>query len=67
MNGKKLRELRESRGMTRRQVEDATGISQGSIWRLEADEDSNPALSTVTALADLYEVNIAELIGQETI
>ncbi|WP_217968683.1 helix-turn-helix domain-containing protein [Adlercreutzia caecimuris] len=62
MNGKKLRELREARGMTRRQVEDATGISQGSIWRLEADESSNPALSTVTKLAGLYGVEVAELI-----
>ena len=62
MNGKKLRELREARGMTRRQVEDATGISQGSIWRLEADESSNPALSTVTKLAGLSGVEVAELI-----
>lgn len=65
MNGEKLRELRESKGCTRRQVEDATGISQGTICAIEAGESANPTLKTITALAEFYEVPIDEIIGKE--
>lgn len=65
MNGEKLRELRESKGYTRRQVEDATGISQGTLWRIERRGVDNPNMSTVTALAEFYEVPIDEIIGKE--
>ena len=63
MNSKKLRALREERGMTRRQVEDATGISQGRIWSLETNEGVSPNLATAKKLADCYGVTVDELIA----
>lgn len=49
--------------MTRRQVEDATGISQGRIWSLETDEGVSPNLSTAVALAKCYGVTVDELLA----
>ncbi|MEY8461005.1 helix-turn-helix transcriptional regulator [Eggerthellaceae bacterium 24-137] len=65
MNGEKLRGLRESKGLTRRQVEDATGISQGTLWRIERRGVENPNFKTLSALAEFYEVPIDEIIGKE--
>lgn len=65
MDGEKLREMRESKGLTRRQVEDATGISQGTLWRIERKGVENPNFKTLNALADFYEVPIGELVGEE--
>ena len=65
MNGEKLRELRESKGLTRRQVSIATGITEGTLWRIERKGVDNPNMSTVSALAEFYEVPIGELVGKE--
>ncbi|WP_296012651.1 helix-turn-helix transcriptional regulator [uncultured Adlercreutzia sp.] len=65
MDGEKLRELRESRGLTRRQVEDATGISQARVYEIERGNCPNPKLNTVRALAECYGTTVAEIIGEE--
>lgn len=61
MNGQKLRSIREQYGLTRRQVEDATGISQANIARLE--NGSGARIETVRKLADFYGVPIEELLS----
>lgn len=65
MNGEKLRELRESKGLTRRQVSIATGLTEVTIAEMEKNGNANPTLKTVTALAEFYEVPIDEIIGKE--
>lgn len=65
MDGKKLLELRKSKGMTRRQVEDATGVSQATIQCLETCKYKNPNLKTIKALAECYGVTMAELIADD--
>lgn len=48
--GGRLRALREAQGLTRRSLEDATGISQRQIGYLENDQ-KEPRLETLQALA----------------
>ena len=63
MDGKKLKKLRTERGMTRRQVEDATGISQSTIMMLESNKGAGGNISTAVALAKCYGVTVDELIS----
>ena len=65
MNGEKLRELRESKGLTRRQVSIATGLTEETIRAMEVRRGSNPTLKTISALAEFYEVPIGELVREE--
>lgn len=65
MDGEKLRRLREERGLTRRQVEDGTGVSQTNLWRIESGDIENSRIGTVKVLADFYGVTVAEIIGEE--
>lgn len=63
MDGKKLKKLRTDLGMTRRQVEDATGISQGTIVQLESGKTSGGSIGTAVALAKCYGVTVDELLA----
>lgn len=65
MDGEKLRGLRESKGLTRRQVSIATGLTEVTIAEMEKNGNANPTLKTVTALAKFYKVPIDEIIGKE--
>ena len=61
MNAGRLRELREERGETRRDVAMATGLTENAILLLENGTTSNPRLSTVKALSDHYGVTVEDL------
>ncbi len=45
-----LRKAREKRGWTQEQLEDASGVDQGVISRLERGESANPTNDTVVKL-----------------
>ena len=61
MNGSKLKELRESKGMTQRDVSIATGLTDATIGKLESGK-GNPTLKTVQALAECFDVPVGELL-----
>lgn len=65
MDGKKLRAMREAKGLTRRQVEDATGISQATIQKLENGAISGGTVSTAVAFAKCYGVTVDELLADD--
>lgn len=63
VNGKRLRELRESRNLTLEALSDATGLGWRTIHRVEHDEGAS--LSTLVILADYFGVSIDELVTVE--
>lgn len=64
MDTKLLRELREQRGLTRRDVSLKTGLTENQIYALETGRSNNPTLETLTSLANFYEVKVSKLIGE---
>lgn len=64
MDTKLLKELREKRGLTRRDVSLKTGLTENQIYALETGRASNPTLETLTSLANFYEVKVSKLIGE---
>jgi transcriptional regulator with XRE-family HTH domain len=54
--GQKIRKLRHQFGWSQGLVARKAGISQGYLSQLESDETSNPKLTTLLCLADLFQV-----------
>jgi repressor LexA len=61
-SGQRIRELRVRRGLTRRGLEDASGISQRQIAYLE-DDTKEPKRETLRALALALETTADYLLG----
>jgi len=57
--GKRVRELREGRGWTQSHLAEVTGLDERTIRRVE--RGSTPALDTLQALAQAFDVECAEL------
>ncbi|WP_344237505.1 helix-turn-helix transcriptional regulator [Kribbella hippodromi] len=53
-----LRILRTEAALTREQVQDRTGVNQGTLWRIEKGQ-AKPHLGTLETLFDLYNVTPA--------
>ena len=56
--------LREKSGITQKKVAEALGISVHAYQRFEYAEQE-PRLSTLTALADFYDLTLDELVCRE--
>lgn len=68
--GQRLREMREKRGLTRRQVEDATGVSQRHLQYLE-DDEKEPGRVVLQQLSALFgraviQAAFPDLLGSRT-
>lgn len=61
VNGKRLRELRESRVLSLSELEEASGVDRQTIWRIEVGrQGAQPR--TIRKLAGALGVDPAELI-----
>ena len=60
--GTKLSQLREKHGFTQEMVADKIGMSQGNYSKLESDQYSTPSGEILLLLAEIYGINIPELI-----
>lgn len=56
-----LRAERERQKLTQELLEDASGVPQNTISRLERDPNANPSFGTVTKLATALKVDPAAL------
>lgn len=65
--GSTLKKNRESRSMTLRQVEEATGISNAYLSQLENDKIKTPSANTLFKLANLYVLDFNTLLEQSGI
>ena len=61
LNGKKMRDIREKRGMTPTQLAAAVGVSAQAINRFEAGA-KDPSLRLLKIIAQVLCVNVSELM-----
>lgn len=61
--GRELREIRQARGLTRREVEELTYVSEESIRRIETGVNS-PSLYSLYLLLKTYGVDPRDFLGQ---
>lgn len=60
--GERLRNIRESKGLTIDQLSEKCGLTSGHIGRIERDDSRNPRYETIEKLADALGVNAAEIM-----
>jgi transcriptional regulator with XRE-family HTH domain len=63
MLGKRLRQLREARGMTQAELATAVKVTQAYIAYLEGGGRKNPSLDLLRRLAKLLKTDMNDLIG----
>lgn len=61
--GEKLKQLRTSKDMSLREVEEKTGISAGYVCRLESGEKRAPTIPIICKLAQVYNLKSSELFS----
>lgn len=62
--GKRIKQLRSSRGLTQNQIASEVGISLRSMGQIERGE-ANPSLNTLLQLAAVFEVPLAEMLNYD--
>ena len=60
----RLKELRLKKGLSLQEVADAAKASKAHVWELETGKSRNPSIELIKKLADLFEVGVADLIGE---
>jgi transcriptional regulator with XRE-family HTH domain len=60
---KRLKDLREARGLSQEKLAFAAGLSSGTVGNLEAGATCR--MSTATKLADALGVSLSELMGEQ--
>jgi transcriptional regulator with XRE-family HTH domain len=61
VNVGRVKELREERVMSLRELSEFAGVSKDTIWRLESGKSSNAHPSTIRKLAKAFGVDPREL------
>ena len=64
--GKRIRQLRVSKGKTQENISDACGFENSNMSRLEQG-GVNPTLYTLQKIADYLEVDIKEVVDFTTV
>lgn len=62
IDGKKLRETRKRRFISREELADEVGIHRDHIGRLERGEVDNPRIKTIRDIAAALDVDPSELV-----
>lgn len=57
-----LKELRSKTGLTLRQVEEATGISNAYLSQLETGKIKRPSAQALYCLSKIYNISVEELL-----
>lgn len=63
--GEKLKNLRSVKGITLKEFEAHTGISQSYLNRLETGSRTNPSIDILRLIANYYNISILELLGED--
>jgi transcriptional regulator with XRE-family HTH domain len=64
--GQKIKEIRESRGLSQQQLADLANVTQSTISQIERNE-KDPSLSTVTKVSAALNVHIAILFMDDNV
>ena len=60
----KIKDLRLKSGRSLQDVANSIGASKTHIWDLETGKAKNPSIDLLRKLADLFQVGIADLVGE---
>lgn len=60
--GQKLREIRESKGLTRKKLSESTGLTVQAITQVETGR-RQPAFQTLVALAQALNISLDAIVG----
>jgi len=63
MLGARLRQSRENRGFSRRDLSEKSGVDQTTIYKIEAGKIKNPNLSTIGDLGKALGIDVFYLLG----
>jgi transcriptional regulator with XRE-family HTH domain len=61
----RFEQLRCERELTQEQVAAGSGVSRGTVLRLENLRDPKPSHATARALADFYGITVPALLGTD--
>ena len=59
--GYRIKEIRESKGISQTELSQRSGITRTTIWKLETGEDEVTTTTTLKAIAEALEVSVADL------
>jgi transcriptional regulator with XRE-family HTH domain len=63
--GRRITDLRLTKGQSLQEVADAVGVSKAHIWELEKGRADNPSMALVERLADHFGVSIGFLVSED--
>ncbi|WP_342432916.1 helix-turn-helix transcriptional regulator [Neobacillus sp. FSL H8-0543] len=66
MDGKKLKKLRDEKGISLGKLSEMTGISKSYISLLEREIQTNPGLDILEKLAETFDVEVEELVRKDS-
>jgi len=61
----KLREMRERKGVSRKELAERIGVSEDYIYRLETGRKVNPPLQLVIRISEVLRISTAKLIDHQ--
>ena len=61
----RLREIRESKGITQEELANKSGITRTTIWKLETGDDEVSTTKTLLSLAKALECSISDFFSDE--
>jgi transcriptional regulator with XRE-family HTH domain len=59
--GYRIREIRESKGITQTELSERSGVARATIWRLESGEEEVTTSKTLLKIAEVLGVTVGEL------
>lgn len=59
--GYRIREIRESKGISQTELSERSGISRATIWKLETDDKAVTMISTLLKIASALGVSLDEI------
>lgn len=57
----RIKEIRESKGITQTELADKAGVTRATLWKLETGEDEVTTTKTLLKIAEALEVDAKEL------
>lgn len=66
MDGKKIKILRDKKGISLGKLSEMTGISKSYLSLLEREIQTNPGLDILEKLAATFDVEVDELVGKSS-
>ena len=61
----RLREIRESKGMTQEELAEKSGVTRTTIWKLETGDDEVSTTKTLLSLAKALDCSVGDFFSDD--